>query len=383
MAHLFEPLKLRGAQLPNRIAVSPMCQYSCTDGMATDWHFVHLATRAVGGAALVFTEATAVAAEGRISPQDLGLWSDRHAEPLERIVRFVHEQGSLAGIQLAHAGRKASTRRPWDGHGQAPEAEGGWKRVVAPSAIPFSEEYPHPQALTVPEIQEVVRAFAEAARRAAEAGFDVAEIHSAHGSLLHEFLSPHANRREDGYGGSFENRTRLAREVVEAVRQAWPEPRPLFLRISSTDWIPDGWDVEQSVELARQVGGLGVDLVDCSSGGILPGEKIPFGPGYQTGFAARIRREAGIATGAVGMITGPVQADHVIRSGQADLVLLAREMLRDPYWPLRAARELGQKASWPAQYLRAAPAGSPARAPMDPGWRESPMDEAKTVSPGR
>jgi 2,4-dienoyl-CoA reductase-like NADH-dependent reductase (Old Yellow Enzyme family) len=380
MANLFEPLKLRGVQLANRIAVSPMCQYSCEDGMANDWHLVHLATRAVGGAALVFTEATAVTAEGRISPRDLGLWSDRHAEPLERIVRFVHEQGSLAGVQLAHAGRKASTRPPWEGRGQAPESEGGWEQVVAPSAIPFSENYPHPQALIVPEIQEVVRAFADAARRAAAAGFDVVEIHAAHGYLLHEFLSPHANHRDDAYGGSFENRTRLSREVVEAVRRAWPESRPLFLRISSTDWIPGGWDIEQSVELARQARLLGVDLVDCSSAGILPGENIPVGPGYQTSFAARIRREAGVATGAVGMITEPVQADHVIRSGQADLVLLAREMLRDPYWPLRAARVLGQAIPWPVQYLRAAPAGSPARVAIGHRSSETAADGHSAVS---
>jgi 2,4-dienoyl-CoA reductase-like NADH-dependent reductase (Old Yellow Enzyme family) len=383
MAHLFEPLKLRGVQLANRIAVSPMCQYSCDDGMANDWHFVHLASRAVGGAALVFTEATAVSPEGRISPRDLGLWSDRHAEPLERIVRFIHDQGSVAGIQLAHAGRKASTRVPWEGRGLLLESEGGWARVVAPSAIPFSEDYPQPQALTVPEIQQVVRAFADATRRAAQAGFDVVEIHAAHGYLLHEFLSPHANHREDAFGGSFENRTRLAREAVEAVRRAWPETRPLFLRISSTDWTAGGWDVEQSVELARQARLLGVDLVDCSSAGIVPGENIPFGPGYQTAFAERIRREAGIATGAVGMITNPVQADHVIRSGQADLVLLAREMLRDPYWPLRAARELGQTASWPAQYLRAAPTGSPPRTPVNPGLREGALGEPKTLSPSR
>jgi 2,4-dienoyl-CoA reductase-like NADH-dependent reductase (Old Yellow Enzyme family) len=376
MAHLFETLKLRGVQLTNRIAVSPMCQYSCEDGMANDWHFVHLASRAVGGAALVIAEATAVAPEGRISPRDLGLWSDRHAEPLERIVHFIHEQGSLAGIQIAHAGRKASTHVPWTGRGRVSESEGGWARVVAPSAIPFSEDYARPQALAVPEIQEVVRAFSDAARRAAQAGFDVVEIHGAHGYLIHEFLSPHANHREDAYGGSFENRTRLAREVVEAVRRAWPESRPLFLRISSTDWVPGGWEVEQSVELARQTRLLGVDLVDCSSAGIVPGENIPFGPGYQAAFAERIRREAGVATGAVGMITNPVQADHVIRSGQADLVLLGRELLRDPYWPLRAARELGQTASWPVQYLRAAPAGSPARAPIDRGLRE-----AETVSP--
>lgn len=367
MAHLFDALKLCDVQLRNRIVVSPMCQYSCADGMANDWHLVHLGTRAVGGAALVFTEATAVAPEGRISPQDMGLWDDRHIEPLARVVRFLHEQGSLAGMQLAHAGRKASTRRPWEGQGLLPESEGGWRRVVAPSAVPFSETYPRPQALTGAEIREVVEAFAAAARRAAEAGFDVVEIHSAHGYLLHEFLSPLANRRDDQYGGSFENRTRIVRELVAAVRKVWPESRPLFLRISSTDWVPGGWDVEQSVELARQVRALGVDLMDCSSAGIVPGAKIPLGPGYQTAFAERIRREAGIATGTVGLITEPIQADHIIRTGQADLVLLARELLRDPYWPLRAARELGQPQSWPAQYLRAAPPGSPIRQAIKAG----------------
>lgn len=360
MAHLFEPLKLREVELPNRIAVSPMCQYSCVDGIANDWHLVHLGSRAVGGAGLVFTEATAVAPEGRISPQDLGLWSDRHAEPLARIVRFLHEHGSFAGMQLAHAGRKASTHAPAEGHGLLPESEGGW-RVVAPSAVPFSDDYPQPQALAEEEISEVVESFAAAARRAAEAGFDVVEIHSAHGYLLHEFLSPLANHRKDRYGGSFENRTRILRELITAVRKVWPERLPLFLRISCTDWIPGGWDIDQSVELARQVRPLGVDLVDCSSAGIAPDAKIPVGPGYQTTFAERIRREADVATGAVGLITEPVQADHVIRTGQADLVLLARQMLRDPYWPLCAARELGQVQSWPAQYLRAAPPGSPAR----------------------
>jgi 2,4-dienoyl-CoA reductase-like NADH-dependent reductase (Old Yellow Enzyme family) len=367
MAHLFQPLKLREVELPNRIAVSPMCQYSCADGMANDWHLVHLGTRAVGGAGLVFTEATAVTPEGRISPQDLGLWSDRHAEPLARIVRFLHEQGSFAGIQLAHAGRKASTYRPWEGQGALPESVGGWRRVLAPSPTAFNDHYPQPLALTEPEIREVVQAFASAARRAVDAGFDVLEIHSAHGYLLHEFLSPLSNHRDDRYGGSFENRTRIVREVVEAVRKVWLERRPLFLRISSTDWIPGGWDVEQSVELARQVRALGVDLMDCSSAGVAPGAKVPLGPGFQTAFADQIRREADIATGAVGLITEPVQADHVVRTGQADLVLLARQLLREPYWPLRAAHELGHATSWPAQYLRAAPVGSPARAPIEPG----------------
>lgn len=364
-ANLFEPLKIRGVVLTNRIGVSPMCEYSCVDGMANDWHFVHLGSRAVGGSGLVFTEATAVTPEGRISPQDLGIWSERHVEPLAKITRFIHEHGAMAGMQLAHAGRKASTYRPGAGKGAVPESEGGWKRVLAPSALRFVDEYPMPQALSEEGIRETVDAFAQAACRAVEAGFDVVEIHSAHGYLLHEFLSPISNRRDDAYGGSFENRTRLLQQVIEAVRRVWPERKPVFVRISSVDWLPNGWDIEQSVELARLLKPLGVDLIDCSSGGIAPGEKIPVGPGYQTAFAERIRREAGILTAAVGMITDPVQADHIVRSGQADMVLLAREMLRDPYWPLRAARELGCNAPWPRQYLRAAPPGSPARAPAD------------------
>lgn len=337
MPHLFEPLKLRDVVLANRIAVSPMCQYSSEQGFANDWHLVHLGSRAVGGAGLVFTEATAVLPEGRISPQDLGIWSDEHIEFLTRIVRFVHEQGSAAGMQLAHAGRKASTYRPWDGLGAVPDAEGGWP-VVGPSVEPFAEGYGVPKALSEDDIQEVIRAFTAAARRACQAGFRVVEIHAAHGYLLHEFLSPASNRRQDRYGGSFENRTRLVREVVAAVRGVWPERCPLFMRISTTDWIADGWDIEQSIELAHQLKPLGVDLMDCSSGGNVPHAKVPTGPGYQTPFAERIRHEAGIATGAVGLITGPAQADHIIRTGQADLVLLAREMLRDPYWPLRTAR---------------------------------------------
>lgn len=366
MGHLFEPLTIRGVTLRNRIAVSPMCQYSCTDGLANDWHFVHLGSRAVGGAAIVFCEATAVTPEARISPEDLGIWSERHAEALARIVRFIHEQGSLAGIQLAHAGRKASTYRPWaTQHGEIPESEGGWSNVAAPSAIRFQEDYPMPRELTLEGIRGVTQAFAAAARRARGAGFDVIEIHAAHGYLIHGFLSPLSNQRRDGYGGSFENRTRLAREVANAVRAEWPESQPLFMRISATDWKEGGWDVEQSVELARAVKPLGVDLMDCSSGGAVPGVKIPVGAGYQTEFAERIRREAEILTGTVGMITEPVQADHIIRSGQADIVLLAREMLRNPYWPLRAARELGQAASWPAQYLRAAPEKTKMREPVE------------------
>lgn len=364
MAHLFEPITLREVTLPNRIAVSPMCQYSSEKGFANDWHVVHLGSRAVGGAGLVLTEATAVLPEGRISPQDLGLWSDDHIEALARIVRFIHEQGSVAGVQLAHAGRKASTYRPWGGRGAVSEAEGGWP-VMAPSVLAFAEDYPIPSALTEDDIRAIVTAFAMAARRACEAGFRVVEVHAAHGYLLHQFLSPLSNQRHDRYGGSFENRTRLLCEVIEAVRAVWPEHCPLFVRISATDWADGGWDGDQSVELARQLLRLGVDLIDCSSGGNLPHVKIPVGPGYQTSFAERIRRDIGIPTGAIGLITAPAQADHVIRTGQADLVLLAREMLRNPYWPLRAARELGHAVPWPVQYLGAAPPGMQARSTVN------------------
>ena len=365
MAHLFDPLTIRDLTLANRVVVSPMCEYSSTDGFANDWHFVHLGSRAVGGAGLVLTEATAVLPEGRISPQDLGIWSDKHVEPLARVVRFIHEQGSVAGMQLAHAGRKASTYRPWEGNGAVPESEGGWKKVVAPSALRFADNYPMPQALTNDGIQEIIAAFAAAARRACDAGFRVIEIHGAHGYLIHEFLSPLSNQRDDAYGGSFENRTRFIREIVVAVRSSWPKDAPLFVRISATDWVEGGWDIRQSVELARGLKELGVDLVDCSSGGTVPHADIPVGPGYQTAFAEQIRREAGIMTGAVGMITSPVQAEHIIATGQADAVIIAREFLRDPYWPLRAARELDQPISWPVQYLRAAPKGAQARVPVN------------------
>ncbi|HZA55134.1 MAG TPA: NADH:flavin oxidoreductase/NADH oxidase [Candidatus Udaeobacter sp.] len=383
MLQLFDSLTLRDVTLRNRIAVSPMCQYSSENGFANDWHFVHLGGRAVGGAGLVFTEATAVIREGRISPQDLGIWSEDHIEPLTRITHFIREQGSVAGIQLAHAGRKASTYRPWDGRGAIPEAQGGWHEVVAPSALRFAEGYPLPEALTEDQIQGVVAAFAAAARRACDAGFAVVEIHAAHGYLLHEFLSPFSNHREDRYGGSFENRTRLLREVASAVRRAWPDRLPLFVRISATDWEAGGWDLEQSVELARQLKSLGVDLIDCSSGGNLAQAKIPVGPGYQTPFAERIRREVAIPTGALGLITSPVQADHIIRTDQADLVLLAREFLRDPYWPLRAARELGHAIPWPVQYLRAAPHGTEARSPVDLQRFERCFAEHHAVTPER
>jgi 2,4-dienoyl-CoA reductase-like NADH-dependent reductase (Old Yellow Enzyme family) len=351
--HLFSPLALRSVTLRNRIAVSPMCQYSATDGRANDWHLVHLGARAVGGAGLVLAEATAVEARGRISRADLGLWDDAQVEPLARVVRFVEAQGAASGVQLAHAGRKASVRAPWDAGG-APLAsgEGGWT-TVAPSAIPFAEGYAPPHALEPAEIAGIVRAFAAAARRAAAAGFRAVEVHAAHGYLLHQFLSPLSNRRADAFGGSFENRTRLVREVVSAVRAEWPGDLPLLVRLSATDWAEGGWDVDQSVALARALAPLEVDLVDVSSGGLVANAKVPAGPGYQTAFAERIRREAGIATGAVGMITAPEQADHVVRSGQADLVLLARELLRDPHFPLRAARALGHDGPWPRQYLRA------------------------------
>jgi 2,4-dienoyl-CoA reductase-like NADH-dependent reductase (Old Yellow Enzyme family) len=379
MASLFDPLAIREVKFANRVFVSPMCEYSSVDGFATDWHLVHLGSRAVGGAGLVLTEATAVLPEGRISPQDLGIWSDDHIKTLSRIVSFIHEQGSVAGMQLAHAGRKASTHRPWEGEGAMPENEGGWKTVVAPSAIPFADNYPMPQALTVDGIQEIMAAFAHAARRACEAGFRVVEIHGAHGYLIHEFLSPLSNHRGDAYGGSFENRTRFIREIVTAVRTSWPKGAPLFVRISATDWVEGGWDLKQSIELARGLKQLGVDLIDCSSGGSVPHAKIPAGPGYQTPFAQQIREKAEILTGAVGMITSPVQAEQIIATGEADAILIAREFLRDPYWPLRAAEELGQSISWPVQYLRAAPRGAHARVPVNLEKLRSCFEEQHAV----
>jgi 2,4-dienoyl-CoA reductase-like NADH-dependent reductase (Old Yellow Enzyme family) len=355
---LFDALTLRDLTLSNRIVVSPMCQYSSTEGFANDWHFVHLASRAIGGAGLVMTEATAVTAEGRISPDDLGIWSDAHIGALARIVRFVKGEGSACGIQLAHAGRKASTYRPGaPAHGAVPPDDGGWV-PIAPSAIPVSESYPHPRAMTAADIAGVIAAFKDAAQRARHAGFDVVELHAAHGYLLHEFLSPLSNHRDDEYGGSFDNRIRMVLDVVTAVRQVWPEQAPLFVRVSATDWADGGWDPESTVELARRLGGYGVDLIDCSSGGNVHGATIPIGPGYQVRFAEQVKREARIATGAVGLITTPAQANEIVASGQADCVLLARELLRDPYWPLRAARELKHDMPWPEQYLRAAPAGA-------------------------
>jgi 2,4-dienoyl-CoA reductase-like NADH-dependent reductase (Old Yellow Enzyme family) len=365
-AHLFSPLTLAEITLPNRIVVSPMCQYSCHDGFASDWHLVHLGSRAIGGAGLILTEATAVSPEGRISPQDLGLWKDEHIAPLARVVEFLHAHGARAGVQLAHAGRKASMSPPWEHHRVVPPAEGGWTNVIAPSAIPFAADFSQPHALDHDGITRIKSAFRDAAARAHRAGFDVVEIHAAHGYLLHEFLSPISNHRTDEYGGSFENRTRLLLEITTEVRAAWPSHLPLFVRISATDWTPGGWNIDESVELARLLKDRGVQLLDVSSGGNVATAQIPVGPGYQTAFAERIRRESGLLTGAVGMITSPAQADHILRTGQADVVLLAREFLRDPYWPLHAAQALHQSTTWPVQYLRAAPRGSEPRQPTEP-----------------
>ena len=349
---LLSPLTFRGITLRHRIAVSPMCQYSSEDGFANDWHLVHLGSRAVGGASLVMMEATAVEPRGRISPQDTGIWKDEHVPFLSRITGFIAQQGSVAGIQLAHAGRKASVRRPWEGGSVLAESEGGWQ-TVAPSAVPFRDGEPLPHALSVAGIHAITDAFRGAARRALAAGFQVIEIHGAHGYLINQFLSPLSNRRDDEYSGPLENRMRLALEVATAVRTEWPDRLPLFYRVSATDWIDGGWTIEETVELARRLRGLGVDLIDCSSGGSSPHARIPMGPGYQVPFAERVRSEAAIPTAAVGMITTPEQANQIIGAGQADLVFLAREFLRNPYFPLTAAVALGEKAAAPAQYSRA------------------------------
>ena len=369
MAHhrslLFSPIQLAGVTFANRVFVSPMCQYSSDDGFSNDWHLVHLGSRAVGGASMVMTEAAAVLPEGRITPEDLGLWKDEHIPGLKRITEFVHGQGVRAGIQLAHAGRKASMARPWAPEERylAPE-EGGWTNVMAPSAEAFSENYGQPVALDLAGIKAITRAFAAATERALEAGFDLIELHAAHGYLLHEFLSPLSNQRADEYGGSFENRIRFLVQTVDAMRAVMPPELPFLVRISATDWAEGGWDIDQSVALAKVLKQHKVDLVDVSSGGMTPHAVMPIGPGYQTPFAERIRREAGMPTGAVGLITSAEQSEHILRTGQADVVLLAREMLREPYWPLAAAESLGDTASWPAQYLRAAPQGSPEREPV-------------------
>ena len=350
--HLFDPLPLGDVTLRNRIAVSPMCEYSAVDGLPDDWHLVHLGSRAVGGAGLVFTEATAVSPEGRISPADTGLWNDAQQVAWARIAGFIAAHGAVPGIQLAHAGRKASTQPPWLGGKALPAGEGAWT-PVAPSALAFADDYPQPVALDAAGIAKVVADFAAAAVRSRDAGFRVIEIHAAHGYLLHEFLSPLSNRRADGYGGPLANRARLLREVVAAVRGAWPAPAPLLVRVSATDWVPGGWDIDDCVELCRWLREDGVDLIDCSSGGNVADARIPVGPGYQVPFAARIRHEANIATGAVGLITEATHAQAIIECGDADLVLLARELLRDPYFPRRAAAELGVSIEAPKQYQRA------------------------------
>ena len=354
MSELFSPLKIRDVEFKNRVFVSPMCQYSSEDGMPNDWHLVHLGARAVGGASLVIVEATGVSPEGRITPQDSGIWSDAHAEAYSRITKFIKEQGAVPGVQLGHAGRKASTSAPWRGGKEVGEDEGGWT-AVAPSAISFGEGYPMPKEMDEGDIEKVVEDFRAAARRSLAAGFEVVEVHMAHGYLLHQFLSPLSNRREYGYGGSRGNRARLPLEVSRAVREEWPENLPVFVRISATDWVEGGWSIEDSVWLSAHLREIGIDLVDCSSGGLVPNASINVEPGYQVPFAEEVRRESGILTAAVGLITEPKQAEGVIANGQADAVLLARELLRDPHWPLRAAYELGTEADWPVQYERAKP----------------------------
>jgi 2,4-dienoyl-CoA reductase-like NADH-dependent reductase (Old Yellow Enzyme family) len=353
--NLFSPLQQRSITLPNRIVVSPMCQYSSVDGHASDWHLVHLGSRAIGGAGVVMTEAAAVSPEARITPGDLGIWSDDHIPMLSRITAFLKEHGSVPAIQLAHAGRKASMTVPWvtPSH-TATSAEGGWTNVVAPSALRFHDEYPLPHTLDRAGMDKIVADFTAATRRAVAAGFLLAEVHAAHGYLSHEFLSPLSNTRTDEYGGSLANRARFPLEIIRAVRATFPAHLPVWVRVSAVDWVEGGLSIEDSVEFARLVKAEGIDLLDVSSGGNDPRQQIPLGPGYQVAFADRIRRETGLSTGAVGMITDPAQADQIIRTGQADVVLLARELLREPYWPLRAAEELHHLASWPVQYERAA-----------------------------
>jgi 2,4-dienoyl-CoA reductase (NADPH2) len=360
------PLEIRGVTLRNRVVVSPMCQYFAKDGLADDWHLVHLGSRAVGGAGLVFTEATAVAPEGRITPGDLGLWDDRQAEPLARIARFLKRMGAVAAIQLAHAGRKGSCRVPWEGGARLSEGQGGWP-VVAPSPIPFNEGDPPPRALDKAGIQGVIDAFQAAGRRALDAGFQILEIHSAHGYLLHEFLSPLSNQRTDEYGGSLENRMRLVLEVAEVLRLIMPADMPLFVRISATDWVEGGWDLDQSIALAQALRDRGVDLIDASSGALVPTAQIPVRHNFQVPFAAAIREQAGILTGAVGLINDPAQADEIITSGAADLVFLAREMLREPYWTLKAQQALGEEPDWPLPY------GYAVRRPKREATRPAPL----------
>ena len=352
MSQLFTALKIGDVTFRNRVFVSPMCQYSSDGGMPNDWHLVHLGSRAVGGAGMVMVEATAVSPEGRISAGDLGIWSDAHADAFKGITRFITAQGAVPAIQLAHAGRKASSDVPWLGGKPLAAEAGGWT-TVAPSAVPFAEGYPLPRELSVADMDGVMADFVAAAQRALNAGFQCLELHMAHGYLLNEFLSPLANQRGDEFGGSLENRMRLPLRVATAVREVWPSTLPLLVRISATDWVEGGWDLAQSVELSRRLKAIGVDMIDCSSGGMVANAAIPAGPGFQTPFAERIRHEAGIATGAVGLITAAEQAEHILRTGQADAVFLARELLRDPYWPLHAAAALHTDVEWPLQYQRA------------------------------
>lgn len=355
MTYLFSELTIRGVSVRNRIGMSPMCQYVAFDGLANDWHFVHYGSRAVGGAGLIIVEATAVSPEGRITPYDLGLWDDGQIESLKRINQFLHEQGTVTAIQLGHAGRKAGRSKTWLGNWRVEVGQGGWERIVAPSPIEYYPGDGVPDELSEAEIQGLTDAFARAAARAVEAGFDVVEIHGAHGYLIHEFLSPLSNKRSDRYGGSFENRIRFLLEVIQSVRKVLPDSMPLFVRISATDWMPDdaSWEPDHAVELSRRMKMLGVDLVDCSSGGLVPEQIIQPFPGYQTAFSGRIRSEAGVMTGTVGMITDPVQAEHILQTGQADMVLVGREFLRDPYFPLHAAARLGEDISWPDPYHKA------------------------------
>lgn len=354
MSEVFSPLKIKDVEIKNRLTVSPMCMYSSEDGFSNNWHLVHLGSRAAGGAGLILTEAAAVSPEGRITPFDLGIWKDEHIEGLRNIVEFLESQGTVAGIQLAHAGRKASTARPWEGGVLVSLENGGWQ-PVAPSAISFLEKDPAPLELDEAGLQKVKKDFREAAKRALEAKFKVVEIHAAHGYLLHEFLSPLSNKRKDNYGGSFENRTRLLLEVIEEVKQEWPNNLPLFVRISATDWAPGGWNEEESVALSRILKSKGVDLIDCSSGGLVPDAKIPVSKGYQVQFAEKIKKEAGILTGAVGLITTASEAEDILNHRRADLILMAREFLREPYFALKAAQDLGDNLGWPSQYERAKP----------------------------
>ncbi len=359
MSHLFQSLPLRGVRLPNRIGVPPMCQYSAVDGHVTDWHLVHYSTRATGGAGLMIVEATAVVPEGRISPADVGLWQDSQIEGLARIAAYAKSRGCVPAIQLAHAGRKASMPVGWEPQRTLGADEGGWT-PVGPSPLPVGPAFATPRALDEDGIAQIISAFVDATRRALAAGFEAIEIHAAHGYLIHQFLSPLTNQREDRWGGSFDNRTRLIREVVTGLRAAWPDHQPLLVRLSATDWVDGGWDLDQTVELCRVLKRLGVDLVDVSSAGAVPEAKIPVGPNYQVPLAERIRQEAGIPVAAVGLITDPAQAEAILAAGQADLVLVGREMLRNPYWPLQAAQALGEPVAYPPQYLRALPAGAQA-----------------------